>query len=165
MEIHQPENGSFRIDLSATNTLPPRGEEFIRIVIRFEYALKEIGYCRAGSGEGAEVCWDKFVNQRLGPAFFERIKEAHVAVTILTEPPSKQVVVNERLDWKPGVVPDNIQDLFVAIRRVRNNLLHGGKAGDIDHDRNANLVSESIAVLLEVLKFDEELRMMFEGRH
>ncbi|WP_299965797.1 hypothetical protein [uncultured Roseobacter sp.] len=86
-------------------------------------------------------------------------------MTILAEPPSKQVVVNERLDWKPGVVPNNIQHLFVAIRRVRDNLLHGGKAGDIDHHRNANLVSESIAVLLEVLKFDEELRMMVEDRH
>ncbi|WP_299736921.1 hypothetical protein [uncultured Roseobacter sp.] len=164
MENHQHENVSFGIDLSAANKLPPSGDEFVRIIIRFEYALKEIGYYRAGSGEGAEVCWDQFVNNRLGPAFFERIKEAQVAATILAKPPSKQVVVNGSLDWKAGVVPNNIQDLFVAIRRVRNNLLHGGKGGDVDHDRNADLVSESIAVLLEALRVDEDLRMMFEDR-
>jgi hypothetical protein len=57
-----------------------------------------------------------------------------------------------------------VQELFVAVRRVRNNLFHGRKSGDPDEDRNANLISEAIAVLIEALKRCEDLRAHFEGR-
>lgn len=59
--------------------------------------------------------------------------------------------------------PTNIQSLADAVKRVRNNLFHGGKAGDQDSDRNDELEKESILFLLEAIAVDETFRKTFEN--
>lgn len=152
------------IDNSGTNSLPARGDELMRIIARFEYALKESGYGKSGKNDEAEVDWDNFTNNSLKAVFLEKIRNDGVAPTILEKPASKQIIKDQSLAWKDSVPPTSVQDLMGAVRRIRNNLVHGGKSGDKDSDRNDALVSEAIEVLLEALRADSAVRNMFEGR-
>lgn len=156
--------GPITIDMSAANRLPARGEELMRIVTRFEYALKEIGYGKVGKSGEVEVNWDAFANEGLKAGFLKRIRENAIAPTLLAEPPSKQILLGNKLDWEDGTPPSSVQELLGAVRRVRNNLVHGGKSGDKDFDRNDRLVSESIEVLTEALRTHADLHFMFEGK-
>jgi hypothetical protein len=153
------------IDLSATNQLPKRGDELMRIVTRFEFALKETGFCQADNNDAVSANWDKFSNDCLRAEFFEYVSTKKIAKTILKKLPSKQILFNSQLAWENCGIPNNVQELLGAVRRVRNNLVHGGKSGDIDSDRNDALVSEAIAVLLEALKEHHDLRIAFESRY
>lgn len=152
------------IDMIAANRLPARGEELMRIVTRSEYALKEIEYGKVGKSGEVEVDWDAFANKGLKAKFLNRIREHHIAPTLLAKPPSKQILLGKTLKWEDGTPPSSVQELLGAIRRVRNNLVHGGKSGDKDSDRNDELVSESIEVLNEALQTHADLRFMFEGK-
>ena len=67
--------------------------------------------------------------QELGCTFYTSIQESGKAATIMRRPPKKQVSRDHRLEWKPQDPPENVHELFEAIRRVRNNLVHGGKSG------------------------------------
>jgi len=46
---------------------------------------------------------------------------------------------------------------------VRNNLFHGGKSGDKDHDRNDELIKDAIQVIIEAVESNEDLKACFEG--
>ena len=151
--------------MTAANKLPERGDELLKVFSRFEYALKEIGYAESGyCNDKASVNWNRFVNECLGRDFFEHISTENLAPTLLWKPPSLQTVEDNNLKWRETHPPTNIQELFGAVRRVRNNLSHGGKSGDPDANRNAMLVSEAIAVLLEALRACDDLRYPFENR-
>ena len=152
------------IDLSATYKLPKRGEELFRIFARFEFALKEAGFA-TNKHDTVEIHWDKFANDSLGATFFDKVKSQKIAETILEKPPSKQIILNGNIDWQPTLPPTNIQSLIGAVRRVRNNLLHGGKYGDIDAERDDKLVKESIAILILALEICEDVRQPFEGKY
>jgi hypothetical protein len=158
------ERYEMEIDMAAASELPPRGDELIRIFTRFEYALKEIGYAEPARNNDINVLWDKFVNEHLGPSFLEGVRDKGIAATLLQRPPSRQVIRNRVLDWEKTPPPTSVQDLFGAVRRVRNNLVHGGKSGDRDSDRNAALAAEAIAVLLDALRCHTDLRYMFENK-
>lgn len=153
-----------QIDMTAASRLPPKGEELFRVFTRFEYALKEIGYAEPARNNDINVLWDRFVNDHLGPQFFKLVRETQIASTLLERPPSRQVIQNGVLNWEKSTPPSSTQDLFGAVRRVRNNLVHGGKSGDEDSDRNAELVADALDVLLEALRYHAGLRYMFENR-
>jgi hypothetical protein len=152
------------VAMIAANRLPARSDELMRVVTRFEYALKEIDYGRTGKNGEVEVDWDTFTSQCLGAPFFKKIVENGIAPTLLAKPPSKQVLRGKTLDWDAATPPVSVQDLFGAVRRVRNNLVHGGKSGDKDSDRNDKLVAEAIEVLMEALRSHADLQFMFEGK-
>jgi hypothetical protein len=153
------------VDVKAIDRLPARGAELMRFFARFEYALKEIGYGKSGKNGEVDVAWDSFANEGLGGAFLEKIRGSAVAPTILAKPPSKQVLQGTSLSWEKGTPPASVQELIGAVRRVRNNLVHGGKSGDEDSDRNDKLVAEAIGVLTEALRCHAELCYRFEGKY
>ncbi len=154
------------IDLKATRNLPRKANKLFRIYARFEFALKENGFIRAGYKDEVIVCWDLFANKCLGKDFFVQIQNNQIAPKLLNIPPSKQILIEGKLEWdKNPQPPTDIQSLLVAVRRVRNNLLHGGKSGDIDNQRNNELVQESIGILLLALQKCDEIRDVFEGRY
>ncbi len=157
-------SGALPIDMVAANRLPARGEELMRVVTRFEYALKEIGYGKMGAGGAVEAKWDEFANKELTSDFLKHVRENNIAPTILSNPPSRQILNGSSLDWEATAPPSDIQSLIGAVRRVRNNLVHGGKSGDKDSDRNNLLVAEAIAVLMEALRAHADLCFMFEGK-
>ena len=157
-------NGTRSIDMTAANRLPARAEEFLRVFVRFEYALKEIHYGKVGVSGSVDVKWDEFANQKLTSEFFAHVRDNNIAPTILSKPPSRQVLNHSSLDWRATAPITDIQLLIGAVRRVRNNLAHGGKSGDKDSDRNDLLIAEAIAVLTEALLRHSDLRHVFEGK-
>ena len=86
---------------------------------------------------------------------------------MIGDPPKRQILDDRgKLEFSEAVAVTNVQELFGAVRRVRNNLFHGGKSGDPDQSRNNVLILESIYVLGEILKFvAPEFKMRFEGRY
>ena len=141
--------------------------KLVATFLRFEFALKECGF---GQKDGdAQVEWGR-VTKELGRKFYRSIQESGRAETIMRRPPKKQVTRNHMLDWKPQGTPKNADELFAAVRRVRNNLLHGGKAGDPDYDtnepdRNEKLIREAQWVIEQALLQMEDVKDHFEGNY
>lgn len=147
---------------------PVGADRLFKIMMRLEFALKEIGFCRSANNQNAEVQveWDRFANERLGASFFDAIKVSDGAGVLIESPPKRQVVSGTGdLSWEPTGAVSNVQDLMGALRRVRNNLFHGGKSGDPDRDRNDALVANALCVVDAILKQDADLRMIFEGNY
>lgn len=102
--------------------------EMFRTFARFEYALKAAGF---HNGDGAaEPNWRSFAESV--PAIFDDVEDRALAdaIAYITEhPPKKQLIRNGVLEW--GVVPPQANSrsdlIFQYVRRVRNNLFHGGK--------------------------------------
>lgn len=87
-----------------------------------------------------------------------------IAPTLLGEPPKRQTLVGTSLDWEKCPAPSNATELLAAVTRVRNNLVHGGKSGDPDSDRNDRLIAESIAVMLAIVRTSDVLYMRIGSR-
>ncbi|MBK8458711.1 MAG: hypothetical protein IPL47_17570 [Phyllobacteriaceae bacterium] len=133
--------------------------------------MKENGFCRIMEKNGKPsgnfyVDWNRYAKECLSGKFYDEVISTSIAETIITNPPSKQVCWGHSLDWKKNIKsPSNSQELIGAVCRIRNNLFHGGKSGDVDHDRNDNLVREGIQVLLLSLVYCENVRHVFEGNY
>src|SRR5260370_10423921 len=108
--------------------LPSEAIPFFVVFSRFEYALKRSStYLRAIPK--AEADWDKFA-AALGEGFFKEVREGKVAQILVDYPPWKQVAKEGKLDWEKPPAITSVNELFLAIRRVRNNIVHGGKFPD-----------------------------------
>ncbi|ASY74358.1 MULTISPECIES: hypothetical protein [Sinorhizobium/Ensifer group] len=154
------------VDLTAANNLPPRSDELFRIFARFELALKMARYCRDVKGS-VEITWDSFANSKhIGTKFLKHVRDSQLCPTILSDPP-KPEVIDQSGAWgfaAKAAIPVSTQDLFGAVRRVRNNLFHGGKYFDSEPKRDAALVAETIAVLLLAAEWEPDVNFFFEGR-
>ena len=53
---------------------PVGADRLFKVMMRLEFALKEIGFCRSANKQNAEVDWDRFANERLGASFFDALK-------------------------------------------------------------------------------------------
>jgi len=72
------------------------------------------------------------ITQRCGKAFKGTEEEALVEGIkyLLEHPPKKQAIIRGTLSWQDSQPDRNspmLQNLLVLVRRVRNNLFHGGK--------------------------------------
>lgn len=150
-----------RVDL----TEPDR--RLIATFMRFEFALKEAGFCPQDGN--ALVEWGR-VTKELGSTFYENVKQSGRAETLMSNPPKKQVSRERRLGWEDQDAPANVHELFEAVRRVRNNLLHGGKSGDTESglspaSRKKALVSEAQWAVEQALHQMGKVKNYFEGRY
>lgn len=151
------------INFRKIDSHPADAVRFFKIMMRLEYALKAIAFARM-SRDALEICWDRFANERVGAGLFKTIRDSGRANTLIDEPPSHQVIdTSGTLDFRPAGQVQSVQELLAALRRVRNNLFHGGKSGDVDHNRNDALIAEAIYVITEILLADDQLRAKFEG--
>lgn len=140
---------------------------FFKLFAQYEYALKVMAYANAGKQKQAEVDWDRFANE-VGVAVMN-IDEPEIIQArqyILDHPPKRQVWVNGAVDWE--AIPNNErspQILFSHIRRVRNNLYHGGKFNGrwIDPDRSHELISNSLLLLQTLVSHDVRLSEAIHG--
>lgn len=140
--------------------------KFIATFLRFEFALKE--QCFGPENGSAQVEWGR-VSKELGLKFYVRIQESGKAETIMHRPPKKQITRHHALNWQSQDPPVNVHELILAVRNVRNNLLHGGKSGDPeddpnDPDRNEKLIGEAQWIVEQALHQMDEVRNRFEGR-
>ncbi|UVM52982.1 MULTISPECIES: hypothetical protein [Pseudomonas] len=142
---------------------------FFKLFAQYEYALKAMQFARSGSGGQAEPDWDKFSNEIGLLVLGEASEDLTGAINYLFEhPPKKQVIYEGALSWQE--VPNNErspQVLFSHIRRVRNNLYHGGKFNGrwFDPDRSEQLIGKSLVVLRALQEKHAELAEAIHGNH
>ena len=154
------------VDYAKIEEHPAETARLFKVMMRLEFGLKEIGCCRAGGDQKVEVDWDRLANECLGRSFFDAVKAEGNADVLLKAPPQHQIINDEGfLSWEQAGAVSNIRELIGAVRRVRNNLFHGGKHGDPDKDRNDSLICNALAVVDAMLQHDDDLRMMFEGKY
>jgi hypothetical protein len=145
--------------------LSPELARFLGTFLRFEFALKERGFANGDRG-WAEVDWDRFAKEVLGDEFYKQVRASGKTATILNKPPKKQIVRDGTLDFdREPPKPRDVVELLRAVRRVRNNVVHGGKSGHPDGERNMSLVREAQWIVEQALTVDQYLRYEFEGRY
>lgn len=122
-------------------------QRFTDLFEHFEFTLKRRGFLQKGR-DHAQADWNSFA-RGLGQAFFDEVRDAGIAKTLIAEPPGK--LMRAPLEWKrPDGGLATTHDLFVlGVCRVRNSLVHGEKyKGDATQAaRDDVLVSEALAVL------------------
>ena len=104
--------------------------EFFAIFSRFEYALKETGFCVAGRYGAAMPNWIGF-QERIGTKLssYDNIEVKRAIRFLTANPPQVQKVEEGRAVFQADDLRgDNDGERAIeATRRVRNNLFHGGK--------------------------------------
>lgn len=136
--------------------------EFFGVFSRFEFALKEMGLL-IPKARRAEPDWCRFEGEAAKWLAVEPGSNLDAAITYLNEAPP---YVQMRDDgWQPRPLCGNTATARAldAVRRVRNNLFHGGK--HTPHSparRDEKLVRCALAVLMACLEQDGELRARFE---
>lgn len=112
----------------------------------FEYALTQEGFAK--NRDVAEADWPAFA-RALGAEFFEHVRNAGIAQTLIDEPPRQFMRGGMWMPEQPNALA-NVNDLFVlGVCRVRNNVVHGKKhfyAGE-GNERAHALVYDATAVL------------------
>ncbi len=154
------------VDYSKAENFSGQGVKLFKVMMRLEFALKDIGYGAPGRRQAAEVNWEKYTNEKLGVSFWEKIKAAPEVEILIKNPPKRQIIDQHgNLDWEQTGAVLSIQDLIGALRRVRNNLFHGGKSGDPDADRNTRLYAAALFVVDRILLEDDVLQTSFSGTY
>ena len=126
--------------------------EFFVTFARFEFALKSSGFV-TGDDREAKPEWDGF-GQSLDLEKARQDPEFAAAHDYLwLNPPARQVLGAGGLAWDASVPfgkLERMDELLKLVRRVRNNLFHGGKFNDEVHSgpgRDKLLLQHSIVIL------------------
>lgn len=128
---------------------------------RFEYTLKATGH---HNGEGAaQPNWRRFAEAIDGDFAKVDGEEFAEALAYFREhPPKKQVVRNGVLDWEDTEPQTDLEAdrILLYVRRVRNNLFHGGKFNGrwFEPQRSAELLQHSMAILDRCLELSPAVR-------
>lgn len=141
--------------------------EFFLTFARIEFALKATGFVVANLRE-AKPDWARF-GQSVDLAKARQDPKCAAAVEYLeAHPPRRQVVTASELDWDAAVGfgrLERMDHVLELVRRVRNNLFHGGKFNDAVHSgpgRNELLLTHSIAVLHRCLELSPSLAETYD---
>jgi len=133
--------------------------KFFTIFSLFEYALKEAGFWRNSSR--AEPDWVGFIHSIESSLRPNLSNELNTAVSYLLKyPPMQQRINNGQMGFEPCDTDENnseIQWLSIFIRRVRNNLFHGGKY-KYDRPRDTLLIQCSLIILEEWATLNQKVR-------
>ncbi len=130
---------------------------------RIEYALKAAGF---HNGDGPAIPnWDKFASSVSG--VLENDPAIVVAIKYMSEkPPKKQIIQNQLLKWEdPMPIASKTHEILSCVRRVRNNLFHGGKFNGhwLAPERSKELLSHSLSILDACLRASPVLKEAFEN--
>jgi hypothetical protein len=129
--------------------------DFLVCFARFEYALKASRFLHQPRGV-VEADWHCFMTHVEQLAEDELVAVIAAGATLLQHPPKKLVMTDTQPIWREvsRAGRSQIRFLLESVKRVRNNLFHGGKwvAPPEDPSRHQVLVQESVAVLGELLK-------------
>ncbi|WP_133817688.1 hypothetical protein [Tahibacter aquaticus] len=154
-----------RADLFDGLDIPPELiVEFFLVFSRFEFALKDIGYCRQNRHGIAGPNWEGFRDE--STQWFREpaagSAESHAIDELLAEPPRVQTGPKA---WEPRPLRagSRIAQALEGAQRVRNNLFHGGKhTPHSPKGRDEILVRSALTVLDCCLASHQALRESFE---
>ncbi|MEM6891058.1 MAG: hypothetical protein AAF636_23420 [Pseudomonadota bacterium] len=154
------------VDYSKIDDVSEEASRLFKVMMRLEFALKDVGFFVPGRRAVAEVDWVRFANDQLGADFWQRIKSADEVQVLIHAPPKKQIVDDcGHLSWQDRGEVVSVQELIAALNGVRNNLLHGEKSGDPDSNRNADLIRAALYLVDQVLREDDVLHTSFSGAY
>lgn len=141
------------------------GATLFRTFARFEFALKAAGI-HNGNGE-ANPNWSAFA-QSISSLFDDPQGEVKEAIEyILSHPPKKQLVEDGQLTWKQVAPSTNLKadEVLIYVRRVRNNLFHGGKFNGrwFEPQRSEELLRHSLVILDACLQASDDVRVAYNG--
>lgn len=148
--------------------------DFFFTFSRFEFALKNSEFFVKRRDTSlpyeARANWDTFA-QRLQDVFHTdatgRLRDA--CDHFLYNPPFREVVVGGSLGWDTTAEDESLSEivrLLRYVRRVRNNLFHGGKFSTLpglETSRNVALLEDSLVILKECLRLAEEVRREYDS--
>lgn len=146
--------------------LPPEvlGENVCKFFWKFsviEYALKKNGFLK-GSKSYVQPDWNKFaqkIDGCFGDVTIVGFEEA--CCKLKENPPKQQIIDGNRLGWgEPKEQGGKSSEEYIVclVKRIRNNLFHGGKypSGLVDSiERDSELIDAALVVLeglLQLLK-------------
>ncbi len=144
--------------MSQNKKLDAKAIELFRLFARIEYALKDTGFHK-GEGE-AKANWWKFatspeIEKMIANTSIEELTEA--IQYIKDYPPQKQMINKDnKIEWakvKPGTSSES-DFILILVRRIRNNLFHGGKFNGcwFNPDRSEKLLDAALLILNHCLK-------------
>ncbi len=118
---------------------------FFTIFSLFEYALKQAGF-RTFRKSKLNPNWDAFAKDIHESFDQDKVRES--VDYLLHHPPKRQTLVNDFLDYEETDRDEENEMVWLSllIRRVRNNLFHGGKFG-YKPERDTPLIEHSLAIL------------------
>jgi hypothetical protein len=132
---------------------------FWAVFSRFEYALKQGGFAK--KQRRAAPDWDEFARKLNAPFDLKKSTVAKAIHYIENDPPKEQIRdANGVLVWedkkpqdKDGKEKTGLELWLSYVRRVRNNLFHGGKhyPGHIRPERDKELIESCLVILDECL--------------
>jgi hypothetical protein len=140
--------------------------KLFHVFSRTEYALKAAGY-NNGDGE-AQADWRAFALAVEGLIANPTTGELREAIDFFfNAPPKKQVIAGGVIQWEHSAPGTNSQadKLLIYVRRVRNNLFHGGKFNGhwFAPERSEPLLRHSIAILAACVEFVPGVDAAYHG--
>jgi hypothetical protein len=140
--------------------------KLFHVFSRTEYALKASGF---NNGDGAaEANWKSFA--LAVESLIENPPSAELQIAIdffFNAPPKKQVIVSGVIKWDISEPQTNSRadKLLIYVRRVRNNLFHGGKFNGhwFAPERSEPLLRHSLTILSSCVEFVPSVRVAFHG--
>jgi hypothetical protein len=137
--------------------------EMFRVFARFEYALKAAGFHIGNENEEAKPDWRSFAESV--PDAFKNLQNEDLKESIRyikAHPPKKQVIQGGNLAWSDVVPATNLESdlILLYVRRVRNNLFHGGKFNGrwFDPERSKLLLRHCLTILNACLDVSPSVR-------
>ena len=137
--------------------------ELFKKFARIEYALKAAGF-HYGEGD-AKPNWDMFASSIDG--VLEKDTSITMSIKYMSEsPPKKQVIRKDLLEWEtPKHHTNKTHEILLCVRRVRNNLFHGGKFNGhwFKSERSKELLQHSLCILDACLRASSKLKEAFDN--
>ncbi|HBJ42925.1 MAG TPA: hypothetical protein DDZ20_19900 [Hyphomonas sp.] len=140
--------------------------DLFRTFARFEYALKAAGFHNGDGPAGAN--WRDFAVS-VAALFDDPQDEALEAAIayMLEHPPNKQMIEDGVLSWDAAAPQTDLQSdrVLIYVRRVRNNLFHGGKFNGhwFAPERSAALLRHSLTILNACLAASEQVNEAYHN--
>jgi hypothetical protein len=135
--------------------------DFFIVFSRFEYCLKRAGYI-IGDEKNCGADWDSFFSNYNSKINVLLEKESFQY--LLKNPPKKQVLKNSELAWIDSRESNDLKAINIYLKRIRNNLFHGGKfpmQPIAEPARNKELLNSGLKILLIIKELDEDIKNYF----
>jgi hypothetical protein len=139
--------------------LPEHAVAYRDLFAHVEHRLRRAGFLRKNH-KRAVVDWRKFACD-LGAPFFEYVRGAVEADTLIREPPR---VLDQAMVWQPAEqkpITDVVELFERGVCQVRNNIVHGEKYMDVGTPRDDALVKGANWVLERAMGWHPEGRRIF----
>lgn len=141
----------------------PAAVQLFACMARFEFALKECGFVSGEEGKRVSPGWADFEALAMQTNVLDRLSGSGRAQELLDQPPRRQLRRGNGFIWGDPVPLRDARTLCGAVRQVRNNLFHGGKAGA--DPRDDALCDAAVVALTFLLDVDPRVRAAFLERY